>query len=72
MAMTEIDGEPAWITVSKKKRELQRAAIDPFRSTDYPSNAQAITNIDDAFELASLIARGQFKALDVTLAYIQR
>ena len=70
--MTEVNEEPSWMIVSKKKRELQQAAIAPFRNVEYPSNTAVITDIDDTSELAGLIARGHFKALDVTMAYIQR
>ena len=71
-AMSEVDGEPSWMTVSKRKRELQQAAITTFRSLEALSNAHTITDIDDASELAALIARGEYTALDVTMAYIQR
>lgn len=61
-----------WETVVQKKRELQAAAIAPFRSTGEPINSESITSIDDVSKLASRIASGQLKAYDVTLAYIQR
>jgi hypothetical protein len=70
--MLEANEEPSWMTVSKKKRGLQQAAIAPFRSMEYPVNTTVITDIEHTSELAGLIARGHFKALDVSLAYIGR
>lgn len=73
MAVAEADGiQPSWLTIRDKKRELQVAAIAPFRAIEPSSNADEITAVDDIPTLASSIANGELKSYDVALAFIQR
>jgi hypothetical protein len=72
VAQEGMDGRPSWLVTSMKKRDMQRAAIGPFRTAEYPSNADAITGINDIAELGIEIKNGRLKAYDVTMAYIQR
>jgi hypothetical protein len=67
-----IDDRPPWLVTSMKKRNTQQAAIAPFRSAEYPPNADAITGINDIAELGKEIKNGRLKSYDVTMAYIQR
>lgn len=73
MVMAEHTDEQApWLKTSLKKREIQKSAIAPFRTIEYPLNADAITAIDSVDTLAREIATGRLTAYDVTLAYLQR
>ena len=68
----DTDGRPPWLVTSLKKRNFQQAAIAPFRTIEYPLNADDITGINDIAELGKEIEGGRFKAHDVTLAYVRR
>ena len=70
--MEGIDSQPPWLKKVLKKRDIQQTAISPFRTIQYPENADAITAINDIDTLAAEIRKGVFRAYDVTMAYIQR
>ena len=63
---------PAWEVTAKRKLQIQTDTIAPFARLTSPLQSDEITAIDDAQQLARLIAERSFTAFDVTLAYIQR
>ena len=63
---------PAWQVTARKKLQIQADTIAPFARLSSPLQSDEITAIDDAQQLARLIATAHFTAFDVALAYIQR
>lgn len=63
---------PQWLITSDKKRRIQAETIAPFTRLQGPANADAISGIDDIEDLAGLIAKGELRAFDVALAYVQK
>ncbi|KAK0298832.1 hypothetical protein LTS00_002594 [Friedmanniomyces endolithicus] len=63
--------EPSWQKTKSKKAALQAEAIRPFLDQQPNAVHDAITAILDVEELASRIARQEFTAHDVVLAYIR-
>ncbi|KAK3713243.1 hypothetical protein LTR37_008676 [Vermiconidia calcicola] len=75
---SEAAAQAPWLTTAQKKKDLQTAAIAPYRSTGLhskhapQSNAELILGINEVSDLASFIRTRQLKAYDVVLAYIQK
>ncbi|KAK0862137.1 hypothetical protein LTS02_007384 [Friedmanniomyces endolithicus] len=64
--------EPRWQKTKSNKAALQAEAIRPFLDQQPNAVHDAITAILDVEELASRIARQEFTAHDVVLAYIRK
>lgn len=62
---------PKWQQLAAAKRRVQAETIAPFTRLQGPAHAEEILAVDDVGELAEMIAKGQWKAFDVALAYVQ-
>lgn len=63
-------GKPAWHKVVEQKRAEREALIQPYLTSI--GQHETITAISDVAVLASMIASGELKTFDVTMAYVQR
>lgn len=63
--------KPQWQVVASEKRRIQAETIAPFTRLQRPAHAEEILAVDDVGELAQRIAKGEWKAFDAALAYVQ-